>query len=175
MKRICKVWLIVSFATFAVMASFADTEVVDGITWTYTVSNGEAILGGGSSSSTAVSRSTMGAIAIPSLLGGKPVTSIGDSAFDWCNGLTSVTIPDSVTSIGDEAFSRCSGLESVTIPGSVTSIGRYAFSGCSGLTSVTIPDSVTSIGGEAFSRCSGLESGTIPGSVTSIGRDGVSG
>ena len=32
MKRICKVGLCVSFATFAVTASFADTEVVDGIT-----------------------------------------------------------------------------------------------------------------------------------------------
>jgi hypothetical protein len=32
------------------------------------------------------------------------VTSIGDSAFEGCNGLTIVTIPDDVTSIGDRAF-----------------------------------------------------------------------
>ncbi|MGN0855672.1 MAG: leucine-rich repeat domain-containing protein, partial [Kiritimatiellia bacterium] len=84
------------------------------------------------------------------------VTSIGDSAFSGCSGLTSVTIPDGVTSIGYYAFRGCSGLTSVTIPDSVTSIGSYAFSGCSGLTSVTIPDSVTSIGNQAFSSCSGL-------------------
>ena len=86
------------------------------------------------------------------------VTSIGDYAFKYCSGLTSVTIPNSVTSIGKLAFSECSGLTSVTIPNSVTSIGELAFSECSGLTSVTIPNSVTSIGDHAFSRCSGLTS-----------------
>ncbi len=86
------------------------------------------------------------------------VTSIGDYAFDWCSGLTSVTIPNSVTSIGDYAFADCSGLTSVTIPNSVTSIGNYAFEYCTGLTSVTIPNSVTSIGDGAFSVCEGLTS-----------------
>ena len=100
---------------------------------------------------------------------GTNVTTIGDYAFYYCSGLTSVTIGDSVTNIGSKAFSDCSGLTSVTIGNSVTSIGDYAFWGCSGLTSVTIPSSVTSIGDEAFSFCSGLTSVTIPSSVTSIG------
>ena len=97
------------------------------------------------------------------------VTSIGDNAFSWCSGLTSVTIPNSVTSIGDKAFFLCSGLISVTIPNSVTSIGNRAFFGCRGLTSITIPNSVTSIKDDAFYGCSGLTSVTIPNSVTSIG------
>ena len=96
------------------------------------------------------------------------VTSIGDEAFYYCNGLTSVTIPNSVTSIGDEAFYGCIGLTSIVIPNSVTSIGFYAFSYCRGLTSVTIPNSVTSIGSYAFYYCNGLTSVTIPNSVTSI-------
>ena len=100
---------------------------------------------------------------------GNSVTSIGESAFHGCSGLTSVMIPNSVTSIGEEAFRYCSGLTSVTIPGSVTSIGNYAFYECSGLTSVTIPNSVTSIGEYAFYGCTGLTSVTIPNSVTSIG------
>ena len=100
---------------------------------------------------------------------GNGVTSIGDSAFEDCDGLTSVTIPDSVTSIGRSAFNGCSGLTSITIPNSVTSIGECAFMGCSGLTSVTIPDSVTSIGGSAFYNCTGLMSVTIGNGVTSIG------
>ena len=35
-----------------------------------------------------------------------------------------------VTRIGDEAFDQCQNLTSVTIPESVTRIGNYAFSGC---------------------------------------------
>ena len=81
------------------------------------------------------------------------VTSIGNSVFSYCDGLTGVTIPNSVTSIGDYAFYKCDGLTSVTIGNSVTSIGDKAFYGCDGLTSVTIPNSVTSIGNHAFYEC----------------------
>ena len=84
------------------------------------------------------------------------VTSIGESAFENCRSLTSVTIPNSVTSIGWSAFFYCKSLTSVTIPDSVTSIGAYAFLGCTSLTSVTIPNSVTSIGGGAFAWCTSL-------------------
>ena len=61
-----------------------------------------------------------------------------------------------MTSIGNTAFRDCSGLTSVSIPNSVTSIGAGAFSGCSGLTSVTIGNSVESIGESAFNDCSKL-------------------
>ncbi|WP_034101008.1 leucine-rich repeat protein [Flavobacterium psychrophilum] len=97
------------------------------------------------------------------------VTAIGESAFEHCNNLTSVTIPNSATSIGRYAFVGCSGLISVTIPNSVTTIGDEAFADCSGLTSVTIPNSVTDIENSAFFSCSGLTSVTIPNSVTTIG------
>ncbi|KUM19154.1 hypothetical protein AS885_09225 [Flavobacterium psychrophilum] len=97
------------------------------------------------------------------------VTAIGESAFENCNNLTSVTIPNSATTIGEYSFVGCSGLISVTIPNSVTDIENGAFFSCSGLTSVTIPNSVTTIGNQAFAECSGLTSVTIPNSVTTIG------
>ncbi|MBF2045019.1 leucine-rich repeat protein, partial [Flavobacterium psychrophilum] len=96
------------------------------------------------------------------------VTAIGENAFQECNTLTSVSIPNSVTTIGNGAFERCSSLISVTIPNSVTTIGNGAFADCSDLRSVTIPNSVTTIRGNAFADCSGLTSVTIPNSVTTI-------
>ena len=81
---------------------------------------------------------------------------------------TSYAISNSVTSIGDTAFEYCN-LISVTIPTSVTNIGNYSFEDCSFLTGVILPDSVTSIGDEAFALCNGLTGIVIPASVTSVG------
>ena len=94
------------------------------------------------------------------------LTSIGINAFDGCNGLISLTIPNGVTSIGNLAFGGCSGLTSLIIPNSVKSIEVYAFDGCSGLTSLTIPNSVTYIGGAAFADCSNLSSIDVDGGNT---------
>ena len=69
--------------------------------------------------------------------------SIGDEAFYFCTGLTSITIPDSVTGIGDEAFYYCTGLTSITIPTSMTSIGSSAFGNCSGLTTINYTGDIT--------------------------------
>ena len=74
--------------------------------------------------------------------------------------VTDLVIPNSVTSIGNSAFYGCTGLTAVTIPNSVTNIGNCAFENCTGLTSVTIPNSVTRIGKQAFRNCSGLTSVT---------------
>ena len=85
------------------------------------------------------------------------VTAVNDKAFENCDGLTSITIPNSVTSIGEDAFYGCSGLTSITIPNSVTFIGLRAFYHCDGLTSVTLGNSVTfhSLSG-TFAYCKNL-------------------
>ncbi len=94
---------------------------------------------------------------------------IGEYAFVYCSGLTSLTLPAGITSIGDDTFSGCSGLTSLTLPAGITSIGEYAFSGCSGLTSLNLPAGITSIDKYAFSGCSRLTSLTLPAGITSIG------
>lgn len=87
----------------------------------------------------------------------------------WPRGKTgSYTIPDGVTAIGDYAFYYCSGLTSVTIPSSVTSIGESAFQHCTGLTSITIPNSVTSIVNLAFWDCDSLTIVYIPSGVNFV-------
>ena len=84
---------------------------------------------------------------------GKPVQLINNEGSE----ITEYVVPEGVTSIGNSAFRNCTGLTSVSISNSVTSIGSYAFSQCSGLTSVTIGSGVTSIGGSTFSGCESLE------------------
>lgn len=93
------------------------------------------------------------------------VTSIGDSAFDTCTNLTSLTLPNSVTSIGDTAFCSCTMLTSINIPNSVESIDGHAFTGCFALTDITIPNSVNSIGFRAFAFCQKLTSVTMDKSL----------
>ena len=158
----------VAMITFGVCA---ESEMVDDVQWSYTVSiYGEAMVGG-SSYSSAIPQTTSGRLTIPSMLGGYPVTRIRSLAFRGCSKLTSITIPNSVTSIEPQAFEDCdiSVYDTTTISGvgliDGWVIGRYgdsisgdldltgirgiagsAFSGCSGLTSVIIPDGIKSIG-----------------------------
>ncbi|MEE1226536.1 MAG: leucine-rich repeat domain-containing protein [Bacteroidales bacterium] len=96
------------------------------------------------------------------------VTSIEYRAFEDCDVLTSVVIPNSVTSIGDNAFISCDNLSSVTIGENVTSIGSSAFKACLSLTSISIPNSVTTIGNNIFEACNHLETVNIGTGLTAI-------
>ena len=66
------------------------------------------------------------------------VTTIGQSVFDGCTGLTSITIPDSVTSIGDQTFSGNRNLRQITIGSGITSIGNQTTTNSTGIQTITI-------------------------------------
>ncbi len=100
--------------------------------------------------------------------GGYPVKEIGVKAFESCNNLLSVSIPDGVTTIGKSAFSLCYNLSDARLPDSLSVIGDWAFYACA-LKSVTIPDNTKIIGNKAFRECKKLVSITIPDSVIDIG------
>jgi PKD repeat protein len=88
------------------------------------------------------------------------VTSIGDSAFDYCV-LSKITIPNSVTAIGNNSFENCSALAGVILPANLTSIGDAAFAACDGLTGIALPASVTNLGQVPFANCVNMTAITV--------------
>ena len=138
---------------------------------------------------------------LKNLVIGNSVTTIGNSAFSDCTGLTTVTwnarnVQD-FQSTGGRPFSNCKNLtefvfgdevehipaylchklttlKNLVIGNSVTTIGEGAFHRCTSLTEVTIPNSVTTIGDFAFHSCTGLQKVTIGNSVKSIGSNAFS-
>ncbi|MBQ8125261.1 MAG: leucine-rich repeat domain-containing protein [Kiritimatiellae bacterium] len=144
---ICSVILVMALGS---NADTTHTETVNGITWTYTVSNGKASIGGGSQSFPAMPRSVVGAIEIPSVLGGYPVTKIARYAFYSCREMVSLTIPASVTSIEDYAFRGCSSLTHVAFGSGVVEIGSSVFYG-SGIESFAVDEQ-----NSAYKSVSGL-------------------
>jgi hypothetical protein len=116
------------------------------------------------------------------------VTSIGDWAFVYCTGLTSVSVPAGVTSIGNRAIERCTGLVDIAVEPCnerYTSLDGVLFNKT--LTTLiqypagkkedryAIPAGVTIIEYWAFYGCTGLTSVSIPAGVTSIGGVAFSG
>ena len=96
------------------------------------------------------------------------VTLIGNYAFSYISGFTSITIPSSVTTFGSNAFTSVSGLNSVTIDyASNATLGSSQFTGSS-ITSLTIGSNPTSIGQGMFQKCTKLTSLIIPSNISSI-------
>ena len=112
-------------------------------------------------------------------------------AFNECNTLTEVTLPNTVDEIDYQAFYYCPNLKKVTIHEGVKTIGQTAFIGCTQLTSITIPgtiknmdqafsgntalshvtltNGISNISNMAFKGCTGLTEIKVPESVGQIG------
>ena len=110
------------------------------------------------------------------------VTTIGNSAFCFCESLTSITVPESVTSIGADAFSNCNSLTDVSITdmdawcridfGNYSATPMYCAQNIrlngSKIASVTVPEGVTELN-YTFYGFKDLIRVTLPQSLTGIG------
>ena len=97
------------------------------------------------------------------------VITIDVSAFRYCNKLTKVVLPEKLEIISDRLFEECQSLTDVTIPATVKKISYHAFNGCSSLTSISIPNSVTIIDELAFCGCKSISSIVLPSDLKEIG------
>ncbi|MBQ7117701.1 MAG: leucine-rich repeat protein, partial [Clostridia bacterium] len=97
------------------------------------------------------------------------VVYIGFYAFDSCTSLKSVTVPGSVKIIDECAFQKCTELEAVTIGSGVEFIEYHAFNKCESLKTVSFGKGLKEIGYESFYGCKNLESIVIPDGVETIG------
>lgn len=88
---------------------------------------------------------------------GSKLKTIGEAAFDMCENLKEIQMPDSVTRLGDEIFGGCSKLENVKLPQNVTYIPNRMFEYCTSLKEIHIPKTVKSIKSEAFASCTNLK------------------
>ena len=111
-----------------------------------------------------------GAYAVPGT-----VTSIADSAFQGCIGLSGINLPNGLTAIGNGAFYDCRGLIALNLPSNLTSIGYLAFANCTGLTTITIPPSLTTLGYTSFIGCSNLTIVYFLGAAPTAGDNAFSG
>ncbi len=125
------------------------------------------------------------------------LTNIPEYAFNHCESLTTITLPNSVKTIGANTFGGCYQLQTLKINSNVESIGNFAFSditpgtigltidcapshpviadelfwGNSALKSVTLGDGITNIGTKAFQSCTGMSSFAMTTSVQTIGEN----
>lgn len=100
------------------------------------------------------------------------IMSIGSNAFDGCNTLVNINLPQKLEYMEMNALSNCN-LGKIVIPNSVKTIGMYAFYNNQKLSDVDFGAGLKNIGMSAFRKCNIVDL-LIPDSVTSIG-DGAFG
>ena len=105
---------------------------------------------------------------IPDTYLAKPVTEIGDCAFQGQNRLTSVSFGSNVNRLGAKCFDGCILLTEIDVPGSVKSLGECAFANCSGLHTVTLGEGIEQMDFDVFQNCVGLTELKLPDSLQEL-------
>ena len=104
---------------------------------------------------------------------------IGERAFDGCQQLKYVVIPNSVTEIQSSAFNGCESLTSINIPAHVAELGYGVFGSCNQLESITVAEGNASFFSPGNSNAvierssgkllAGCKNTIVPDFVTAIG------
>ena len=85
------------------------------------------------------------------------------------DSILEVEFPSTLKSIGDSAFENCNQLKVVKLPQTFSGrIGKAAFHNCYSITTLDLGTNLTEIGEAAFKACTRIESVTIPASVKTI-------
>lgn len=86
------------------------------------------------------------------------VKHLGSRAFTYCKSLKSVYLYDYLQTFGDSVFYACTSLENIHMPKYfMGKVGKSMFSHCSSLKKIVLPKKTRSIEEAAFSYCTGLE------------------
>ena len=109
--------IITALFSLFVTCTFALTETIDGVTWNYSVVNGDATV-------TSADVSEGGTVEIPAILGGYPVRTIGARALASFNSDKKlfIIVPASVTNIYESAFASEWQYATYTTSSNVTNI-----------------------------------------------------
>ena len=99
------------------------------------------------------------------------VIAIGNAAFASCDKLRSVKLPENLSVLDTEVFVDCISLSEIEIPSKVNYIPWSGFQNCTSLTRVVISEGNTIIGANAFKNCSSLSDITIPNSINEIDQE----
>lgn len=98
------------------------------------------------------------------------VRTISDGAFFSCGALESINLPGTLETLGKKTFYDCGSLKAIAVPGKVKTIGDKTFYQCYKLASLTFNEGLTEIGEEAFRKCNGIETVTLPESLQILGQ-----
>ncbi|MCQ2981786.1 MAG: leucine-rich repeat domain-containing protein [Treponemataceae bacterium] len=98
---------------------------------------------------------------------------IGEAAFSG-SAITSITFARGLQTIGDSAFENCIALTTITTQSlnKLETIGNYAFKN-TGISSISVKSTVTSIGDGAFTNCANLQTVKLPSDIEYIGKDAL--
>ena len=100
---------------------------------------------------------------VPEKIDGKQVLRLGNSLFENCKWLTTVTLPNGLTSIGNKTF-RNTTLTHIVFPNSIEEIGEEAFA-YSAVTEMVFPPSIKVIPKQVCYTCKKLRTVIIMGAV----------